>query len=66
MANVKPLRDIPQTITVIPRAVMDEQGATTLRDASGYEIVTSYQLPTDARAGNLAIGDDHWITRLLK
>ena len=28
----EPLRDIPQTITVIPRAVMDEQGATTLRD----------------------------------
>ena len=28
----EPLRDIPQTITVIPRSVMDEQGATTLRD----------------------------------
>lgn len=28
----EPLRDIPQTITVIPRAVMQEQGATTLRD----------------------------------
>jgi catecholate siderophore receptor len=28
----EPLRDIPQTINVIPRAVMDEQGATTLRD----------------------------------
>ncbi len=28
----EPLRDIPQTITVISRAVMDEQGATTLRD----------------------------------
>lgn len=28
----EPLRDIPQTITVIPRAVMEEQGATTLRD----------------------------------
>lgn len=28
----EPLRDIPQTITVIPRAVMDEQGATTLRE----------------------------------
>jgi len=29
----EPLRDIPQTITVIPRAVMEEQGVTTLRDA---------------------------------
>jgi catecholate siderophore receptor len=28
----EPLRDIPQTITIIPRAVMEEQGATTLRD----------------------------------
>ena len=28
----EPLRDIPQTITVIPRAVIEEQGATTLRD----------------------------------
>ncbi|MEZ5286130.1 MAG: TonB-dependent receptor plug domain-containing protein [Vicinamibacterales bacterium] len=28
----EPLRDIPQTITVIPRAVMEAQAATTLRD----------------------------------
>ena len=28
-----PLRDMPQTIAVIPRAVIEEQGATTLRDA---------------------------------
>ena len=28
----EPLRDIPQTITVIPQSVMQEQGATTLRD----------------------------------
>ncbi|HEY9509750.1 MAG TPA: TonB-dependent siderophore receptor [Verrucomicrobiae bacterium] len=28
----EPLRDIPQTITVIPRALIEEQGATTLRD----------------------------------
>lgn len=28
----EPLRDIPQTMTVIPRAVMQEQGASTLRD----------------------------------
>jgi catecholate siderophore receptor len=28
----EPLRDLPQTITVIPRTVMEEQGATTLRD----------------------------------
>lgn len=29
---IEPLRDVPQTITVISRAVMEEQGATTLRD----------------------------------
>ncbi len=29
---VEPLRDTPQTITVIPRAVIEAQGATTLRD----------------------------------
>ena len=28
----EPLRDVPQTITVISRAVIEEQGATTLRD----------------------------------
>lgn len=28
----EPLRDIPQTITVIPREVIEQQGATTLRD----------------------------------
>ena len=28
----EPLRDIPQTITVVPRAVIEEQDATTLRD----------------------------------
>src|SRR5688572_30798536 len=28
----EPLRDIPQTITLIPRAVIEERGATTLRD----------------------------------
>jgi catecholate siderophore receptor len=28
----EPLRDIPQTITVISKSMMDEQGATTLRD----------------------------------
>src|SRR5262245_28903967 len=28
----EPLRDTPQTITVIPKAVIEEQGATTLRD----------------------------------
>ncbi|MEW6304431.1 MAG: TonB-dependent siderophore receptor [Verrucomicrobiota bacterium] len=28
----EPLRDVPQTVTVIPQAVMAEQGATTLRD----------------------------------
>jgi catecholate siderophore receptor len=29
----EPLRDVPQTINVIPRTVMEQQGATTLRDA---------------------------------
>jgi catecholate siderophore receptor len=29
----EPLRDIPQTIAVIPRALMEQQGATTLTDA---------------------------------
>lgn len=28
----QPLRDTPQTITVVPQAVIQEQGATTLRD----------------------------------
>ncbi|HKX30564.1 MAG TPA: TonB-dependent siderophore receptor [Blastocatellia bacterium] len=28
----EPLRDVPQTINVIPRSVIEEQGATTLRD----------------------------------
>ena len=28
----EPLRDIPQTITIIPREVIEQQGATTLRD----------------------------------
>src|SRR5262249_60674198 len=28
----EPLRDTPQTITVIPKTVIEEQGATTLRD----------------------------------
>ncbi|HJQ71699.1 MAG TPA: TonB-dependent siderophore receptor [Blastocatellia bacterium] len=28
----EPLRDVPQTVSVIPRAVIEEQGATTLRD----------------------------------
>jgi catecholate siderophore receptor len=28
----EPLRDIPQTISVIPKSVIEEQGATTLRD----------------------------------
>jgi catecholate siderophore receptor len=31
-AYTEPLRDIPQTITVIPREVFEEQGATTLRE----------------------------------
>jgi catecholate siderophore receptor len=31
----EPLRDVPQSITVIPRAVFQEQGATTLREVLG-------------------------------
>ena len=28
----QPLRDIPQTVTVVPRAIIEQQNATTLRD----------------------------------
>ena len=31
--RTQPIRDTPQSITVVPRQVLDEQGATTLRDA---------------------------------
>ncbi|HKY02138.1 MAG TPA: TonB-dependent siderophore receptor [Burkholderiales bacterium] len=31
-----PIRDIPQAVTVVPRAVMDAQGANTLQDALRY------------------------------
>jgi catecholate siderophore receptor len=32
MKYTEPLRDIPQTISIVPRAIIEEQGATTLRD----------------------------------
>ena len=32
IVTIEPLLDVPQTITVIPRAVIDEQGATTLSE----------------------------------
>jgi catecholate siderophore receptor len=28
----EPLRDVPQTVTIVPRTIIEEQGATTLRD----------------------------------
>jgi len=30
--HTEPLRDLPQTVTVVPREVIEQQGATTLRD----------------------------------
>src|SRR5687768_11286641 len=39
----EPLRDVPQTITVVPRAVMEQQNATTLRDVLRNVPGISYQ-----------------------
>ena len=39
----EPLRDIPQTITVVPRAVIQQQNATTLRDVLRNVPGISYQ-----------------------
>lgn len=50
----EPLRDVPQTITVIPRAVMEEQGATTLRDV----LRNVPGLTMAAGEGGVAAGDN--------
>jgi len=39
----QPLRDIPQTITVVPRAIIEQQNATTLRDVLRNVPGISYQ-----------------------
>jgi catecholate siderophore receptor len=49
----EPLRDIPQTINVIPRAVMDEQGATTLREVLRNVVGITFQ----AGEGGVPAGD---------
>ncbi len=56
----EPLRDIPQTITVIPRAVMDEQGATTLRDVLRNVAGITFQ----AGEGGVPAGDQLVDSRL--
>lgn len=50
----EPLRDIPQTITVVPRAVMEQQNATTLRDVLRNVPGISYQ----AGEGGVPAGDN--------
>lgn len=50
----EPLRDIPQTITVIPETVMREQGATTLRDVLRNVPGISIQ----AGEGGVPLGDN--------
>jgi catecholate siderophore receptor len=50
----EPLRDIPQTITVVPRAVIDQQNATTLRDVLRNVPGISYQ----AGEGGVPAGDN--------
>ena len=50
----EPLRDIPQTITVIPRAVIEEQGATTLRDVLRNVAGITFQ----AGEGGVPAGDE--------
>jgi catecholate siderophore receptor len=50
----EPLRDVPQTITVVPRAVMEQQGATTLRDVLRNVPGISFQ----AGEGGVPAGDN--------
>ena len=50
----EPLRDIPQTVTVVPRAVMEQQNATTLRDVLRNVPGISYQ----AGEGGVPAGDN--------
>ena len=49
----EPLRDIPQTINLIPRAVIQEQGATTLRDVLRNVVGITFQ----AGEGGVPAGD---------
>jgi catecholate siderophore receptor len=49
----EPLRDIPQTINVIPQAVMQQQGATTLRDVLRNVVGITFQ----AGEGGVPAGD---------
>lgn len=50
----EPLRDVPQTITVIPKTVIEEQGATTLRDV----LRNVPGLTMTAGEGGVAAGDN--------
>ena len=50
----EPLRDIPQTITVVPRAIIEQQNATTLRDVLRNVPGISYQ----AGEGGVPAGDN--------
>jgi catecholate siderophore receptor len=49
----EPLRDIPQTITVVPAGVIEEQGATTLRDVLRNVVGITFQ----AGEGGVPAGD---------
>jgi len=49
----EPLRDIPQTINLIPQAVIQEQGATTLRDVLRNVVGITFQ----AGEGGVPAGD---------
>lgn len=50
----KPLRDTPQTVTVVPKEVIEEQGATTLRDV--LKNVTGISI--QAGEGGVPAGDN--------
>jgi catecholate siderophore receptor len=50
----EPLRDVPQTITVVPRAVIEQQNATTLRDILRNVPGISFQ----AGEGGVPAGDN--------
>lgn len=50
----EPLRDVPQTITVVPRAVIEQQNATTLRDVLRNVPGISFQ----AGEGGVPAGDN--------
>lgn len=50
----EPLRDVPQTITVVPRAVMEQQNATSLRDVLRNVPGISFQ----AGEGGVPAGDN--------